>query len=108
MNTAVNVYLKVRKLVLFMANPIFYVIAYVVAFALADQGGMFNDAVMGLWGLMKDFTSYAFLAGTGEAQKDVHMMLTFLLPSFVAFAWWALEMVTGVRWILERKGFNLG
>ncbi|MWV14182.1 hypothetical protein F3I62_18940 [Pseudomonas sp. R-28-1W-6] len=91
-----------------MASPIFYVIFYVTGFALSDQGGLIEAAVVGIWGLMKDFTSAVFLAGTGPEQKDVHLILTFLLPSFIAATWWGVETVTGLKSWLERNDFIQG
>ncbi len=99
-------YLKFRKAVLFMASPIFYIIFYVTGFALCDQGGLIKDAVLGLWGLMKDFTSTVFLAGTGPEQKDVHLMLTFLLPSFIALTYWGLEKIAAAIYLLKRNGLS--
>ena len=106
MNSWTARYLKIRSCVLYMANPIFYIIFYGVGFALSDQRGLIEAAVMGLWGLMKDFTSIVFLAGTGPEQKDVHLMLTFLLPSFIALAYWCLEKIVAVPvlYLLKRNG----
>lgn len=108
MNKWMTRYLKVRAWVLFMANPIFYVVAYGVAIfliLLSGRDGIIGEALFGLWGLMKDFTSTVFLAGTGEHQKDVHLIITVLLPSLIAYAWWSIEKVTGVRGHLERLGY---
>ncbi len=96
-------YLKIRKAVLFMANPIFYIAFYGIGFALSDQRGLIEEAVMGLWGLMKDFTSIVFLAGTGPEQKDVHLMLTFLLPSFIAVTYWGAEKIITALYLLLFK-----
>lgn len=107
MNSWTARYLKIRSCVLYMANPFFYVIAYGLAFfimGLSGRDGFFTNAVIGLWHLMKDISSWVFLAGTGEHQPDVHLIVTVLLPSFIAFAWWSVEKMTGVRGYLERRG----
>lgn len=107
MNKMTARYLKIRPCVLFLASPKFYIVAYGLAFLLigiSGRDGITATAVWWFWGLMKDFSSNVFLAGTGEHQRDVHLMLTFLLPSLIAYAWWLVEKVTGFQGYLERRG----
>lgn len=104
MNKWLSRYLKARSCVAFMANPVFYIVFYITGFMLLDDATIIGDFVRAIWGLMKDISSNVFLAGTGSAQKDLHVMLTILLPSFIALSWWLIEKVTGFQGYLERRG----
>lgn len=103
MNKWLSRYLKTRSCVVFMANPVFYIVFYIAGFALLDDETFVGDFVRATWGLMKDISSNVFLAGTGSAQKDLHLILTILLPSFIAYAWWLIEKVTGFQSYLEKR-----
>lgn len=91
-----------------MTHPYFYAMLYATGYAillLSGRDAFLSDFVWGIWGLMKDFSSNVFMAGTGEHQPDVHIGLTVLLPSFIGLAWYLMEKLTGIRGRLERLGY---
>ena len=108
MKAGISTYLKLRRSILFMANPIFYIaVALIVAlaFLISGRDGILTQAVFWVWALMKDISSFLFFAGTGHAQKDAHLILTVCLPSLIALAWYWMEKVTGIHGRLKAKGY---
>jgi len=102
----ITIYLAVRRMVLFMANPLFYVLVAVLAggaLLISGRGGIMTEAVLMAWSVLKDISSFLFFAGTGPAQKDAHLILTVCMPSLIALAWFWMEKITGLQSMLKRK-----
>lgn len=105
--TGITTYLKIRRCVLFMANPLFYLGAFGLAVILALIGGregFTTQIVFGVWNGMKAVSDFLFFAGTGEHTKDAHIVMTVVLPSIIALAWHWMEKLTGIQARLKRNG----
>lgn len=107
--TGINTYLKIRRYVLFMANPRFYLYTYVPALILAGVVALLFGregfkVVLIFWDAYKSISDFLFFAGTGEYTKDAHIVMTVVLPSIIALAWHWMEKLTGIQARLKRNG----
>ena len=107
MSNAISLYLKLRKVVVFMANPLCYLtsVPFLALYAVSTPGGLIEAAILSLWHLLQGISSFLFFAGTGPETPWMHLTLTLTLPSSIALIWWCVEKITGVQSRLKRFNY---
>ncbi|MWV14181.1 hypothetical protein F3I62_18935 [Pseudomonas sp. R-28-1W-6] len=101
----VMAYLMVRKVVFFMARPIFYVIFFGTIFALIALPGAksaISIATVNAVKMIPDFINWLML-GAGREQPDLMLIFVLTWPSLTVLAWWGMEWITGIRYLLKRN-----
>lgn len=105
MKSMIKLYLVIRKAVLFMARPLFYLIAIAVIFAAITVPGSksaISIATVELVGMIPDFLNWLML-GHGRETPDLLLMLSVIFPSLIALSWMIMERVTGIHYLLKRN-----
>lgn len=107
MNKAISLYLKFRKVVVFMANPLCYLVSapFLALYTFSSPGGLIEASILSLWHLLQDISSFLFFAGTGPETPWMHLTLTLTLPSSIALIWGCVEKITGVQNRLKGLGY---
>lgn len=101
----INLYMKVRSAVFFMARPLFYVMAAVMIVLALDGKGTDNPFEMAaLWVMQSvvDFVNF-LMFGIGKEQPDLMLIFCVTVPSLIAISWWSVERVTGIHALLKRN-----
>lgn len=105
MKSMIKLYLVIRKAVLFMAHPLFYVAAVAVLFAaiaLPGAKSAISIATIGFLQSVSDFVNWLML-GHGVETPDLMFIFTVTLPTLIALFWLLVERITGIHYLLKRN-----
>lgn len=106
MNTVLGIYLKARRLMYFLGNPLCYLtcLPFLALYFLSEPGGFIEEALLASWNFLKDISSFIFFAGTGPETPGMHLTMTLTLPTSIALIWVGIEKISGLQRLLKRKG----